>query len=81
MCYALLEKCLLLCKTCYNYTINPLKPKLIQIIFKNSVRTSKRTQSVTITNTNLLKLFKEIIAAYVEKNTEPISTKRRVTDC
>jgi hypothetical protein len=31
-----------------------LKPKLVWIIFKNAVRTSKRTQPVTITNISLL---------------------------
>jgi len=37
---------------------NPLKPKLVQIIFKNSVRTSKRTPHFTITKINWLTLFK-----------------------
>jgi hypothetical protein len=32
--------------------INPLKPKLIQIIFKNSVRTAKKTRLFTITKIN-----------------------------
>jgi hypothetical protein len=32
--------------------INPLKPKLAKIIFKNSVRTAKKTQHFTITKIN-----------------------------
>jgi hypothetical protein len=38
---------------------------------KNSVRTSKRTQRVTITNINLLTMFKEIMAVYIEIHAEP----------
>jgi hypothetical protein len=45
-----------------NGTINPLKPKLVYIVFKNSVRTSKRTPQFTITNMNTLILFKETVA-------------------
>jgi hypothetical protein len=44
-----------------NITINPLKPKLVKTVFKNSVRTSKRTPHFTITKINWLTLFKEII--------------------
>jgi hypothetical protein len=33
-------------------TINPLKPKLVQIIFNNSVRTAKKTQLFTIAKIN-----------------------------
>jgi hypothetical protein len=40
-------------------------------IFKNSVRTSKRTPHFTITKINWLTLFKEIIAVYTENHTEP----------
>jgi hypothetical protein len=39
-----------------------LKPKLVQMLFKNSFRTSKRTLHFTITKINRLMLFKEIIA-------------------
>jgi hypothetical protein len=59
---------------------NPLKPKLVEIIFKNSVRTAKKTQLFTITKINWLKLFKEIIAFYSEDHTKPINTKYRVND-
>jgi hypothetical protein len=38
--------------------INPLKTKLFYILFKNSVRTSKRTPTFTITKINWLTLFK-----------------------
>jgi hypothetical protein len=41
-----------------------LKTKLVQIIFKNSVRTAKKTLHFTITKINWLTLFKEIIAVY-----------------
>jgi hypothetical protein len=50
------------------------------IIFKNSVRTTKRTQYATITNINLLTLFKEIIAVYTDNLIETLKTKHRVTD-
>jgi len=48
------------------------------MLFKNSVRTSKRTPHLTITNVNPLTLFKEIIDVYSQNRTEPINTKRRV---
>jgi len=51
------------------------------MLFKNSVRTSKRTPHVTITKINCLMLFKEIIAVYSENHTNPIKTKYRITDC
>jgi hypothetical protein len=54
------------------------------MLFKNPVRTSKKTQHFTITKINWLMLFKEIIAVYSENNTKPINTllvKFRVTDC
>jgi hypothetical protein len=47
-----------------------LKPKLVKIIFKNSVRTAKKTQYFTITKINWLTLFKEIIAVYSENHTK-----------
>jgi len=37
---------------------NPLKTKLVDILFRNSVRTSKRTPHFTITKINWLTLFK-----------------------
>jgi hypothetical protein len=40
----------------------------MQIIFKNSVRTAKKTQHFTITKINRLTLFKEIIAVYCENH-------------
>jgi hypothetical protein len=48
--------------------INPLNPKLVKVIVKNTVRASKRTSHFTIRNINLLTLFKEMIAVYIEKS-------------
>jgi hypothetical protein len=45
-------------------------PKLVKIIFKNSVRTAKETHHFTITKINWLTLFKEIIAVYSENHTK-----------
>jgi hypothetical protein len=53
---------------------------LVKIIFKNSVRTSKRTQLATVTNINLLSLFKEVIAVYTENQVELLNTKYGVSD-
>jgi len=39
-------------------SFNPLKTKLFYILFKNPVRTSKRTPTFTITKINWLTLFK-----------------------
>jgi hypothetical protein len=38
------------------------------MLFKNSVRTSKRTQYFTITKINWLMLFKEVIVVYIESH-------------
>jgi hypothetical protein len=54
--------------------MNPLKPKLVKIIYKNSVRTAKKTQHFTITKINWLTLFKEIIAVYTENHMKHINT-------
>jgi hypothetical protein len=61
--------------------INPLKPKLILIIFKNSGHTSKKTQHLSIIKINWLMLFREIIAVSAENHMKPTNTKCRVTDC
>jgi hypothetical protein len=61
-------------------TINPLKPMPVFILFKEIVRTSKKTPHFTITKMKWLKLFKEVIAFYYEKYKKPINTKCRVTD-
>jgi hypothetical protein len=45
------------------------------MLFKNSVRTSKRTQHFTITKINLLVLFKEIIAVSSDNYTNLIISK------
>jgi hypothetical protein len=60
--------------------VNPLKPKLVEIVFKNSVRTAKKTLHFTITKINWLTLFKELIVVYCENYTNHINTKWRVID-
>jgi len=50
------------------------------MLFKNAVRTSKRTLHFTITNINWLTLFKEIIAVYIENHAKPINTNCSITD-
>jgi hypothetical protein len=52
---------------------NPLNPKLTEIIFKNSVRTAKKTPHFTITKINWLTLFKKIIAVYTENHKKHMS--------
>jgi hypothetical protein len=49
--------------------------KLVQMTFKNSVRTAKKTPHFTITKINWLTLFKEIIAVYSENHTKHKNTK------
>jgi hypothetical protein len=58
--------------------LNPLKPKLIYIIYKNSVCTSKRTTHFTIRKIKFLMMFKEIIVVYNENCTESINTICRI---
>jgi hypothetical protein len=55
--------------------------KLVYILFKNSVRTSKRTPTFTITKINWLIPFKERIAVYRENHSKPINTKFGITCC
>jgi hypothetical protein len=44
------------------------------MLFKNPVRTSKRTQHFTITEINWFNwLFKEIIAVYCASHTKPVN--------
>jgi hypothetical protein len=50
------------------------------MLFKNSVRTSKRTPHFTIAKINWLTLFKEIILISSEDYTKPKNTKYSVTD-
>jgi hypothetical protein len=50
------------------------------MLFKNSVRTSKRTPHFTITKINWLTLFKEIISVYNENHMESINTKYKVAN-
>jgi hypothetical protein len=48
------------------------------MLFKNPVRTSKRTPHFTITKINWLTLFKEIIAVCSENNAKPINRLQRM---
>jgi hypothetical protein len=59
--------------------LRPLELKIIQIIFRNSVRTSKRTH-FTVTKITLLMLFKEIIVVSTEKHKKAINTECGVID-
>jgi hypothetical protein len=45
------------------------------MLFKNPVRTSKRTPYFTITKINWLTLFKEVIDVYTGKHLKSINTK------
>jgi hypothetical protein len=51
------------------------------MLFKISVRTSKRTPHFAVTKIKWLTLFKEIIDVYSEKHTKQINTKCSITDC
>jgi hypothetical protein len=42
-----------------------MNPKLIEIIFENPIRTSKKTQHVSSTTVSWLIVFKKIIATYM----------------
>jgi hypothetical protein len=53
---------------------SPLKPQLVLIIFKHSVRAPMKTQLITITKNNQLIPVKEIIAAYSENLMKPTNT-------
>jgi hypothetical protein len=46
--------------------------KFVHLTLKNSVPTSQKTDSVSITKTNMLMLFWEIIAVYSSSNTKHI---------
>jgi hypothetical protein len=62
------------------FNLVPLwSPKLVWIIFKNLLRTAKKTQHFTVTRINRLTLFKEIIAVYNESRKK--STKWSVIYC
>jgi lipoate-protein ligase B len=51
-----------------------LNLKLIEISLKTSVRTAKKTQLFTVTEINLLTLFKEIITVGPENSTKHKNT-------
>jgi hypothetical protein len=74
--YTALIQTYYICKT----TTNPLKPKLIYMIYKNSVRTSKRTSYFTITKINWLMLCKGVTVLFrIIQN--PLIQNAGVTDC
>jgi hypothetical protein len=60
---------------------NPLKPKLVWQVVKNSVRTAKKTQYVTTKKINCLTLFKKLNPVYTKNHTKQINTKYRFIDC
>jgi hypothetical protein len=67
------------------FTLNPSNVGVIfqeEVIFKNSVRTAKKTQHFAITKIKWLMLFLEIIAVCSENHTKPITlrAKCRVTN-
>jgi hypothetical protein len=59
---------------------NDRKPRsswpVVQIIFKDSVRTAEKTPHFTVTKINCLTLFKEIIDVYCEKRVKFMNTHR-----
>jgi hypothetical protein len=58
------------------YHANPLKHKVHvnSLIFKDSVRTAKKTPHFTITKINWLTLFKEMVDVYSENHTKHLNT-------
>jgi hypothetical protein len=65
---------LLLCND-VNHGINPLNPKIIFIIYKDSVPAAKKMQpTVPLQRYYWLTFFKEIIPVYSENHTKPINT-------
>jgi hypothetical protein len=62
----------------YIIYFNPLEAELVQIIFKNSVRTSKITLHLNITKINWLMLFQEMITIYSENHLKLVNTRYSV---
>jgi hypothetical protein len=61
--------------------VNPLKPKLIQIIFNNSVLNSEKIHCFSIKK---IGLFSKIIAVYSENHMKPVNIlcgQNAVADC
>jgi hypothetical protein len=73
-----LSRVLLHLYTILNFDINLGRAVLI---FKNSVRSARKTRHFTITKINFIMLFKEIIAVYTEIRTRPMNAKCTDTDC
>jgi hypothetical protein len=53
----------------------PLRPKRVQIIFKNLVFTAKKTLHFTITKINWLILLKEITGIKIDKYKKTVNKK------
>jgi hypothetical protein len=54
--------------------LSPLKTEFLQIIYKDSVRTSQETYYASATKPNGLMLFRETVAVYCENQMEHINT-------
>jgi hypothetical protein len=54
-----------------------IKPWANQITFKHSVRTSKKTQHLTITTINWLMPFREIFYVFYEKTRKEVASESR----
>jgi hypothetical protein len=55
------------------HVINPLKPKLIKILVKDSVPMAEKTQHFSIAKIRWFMLFEEIITIYSEIHMKPIN--------
>jgi hypothetical protein len=64
----------------WNFDFHIGEAMFVQIIFKNSVRTSKRTQHSTITKIKWITLFTETIPVYSQEHMKA-TTKYSLTDC
>jgi hypothetical protein len=56
-----------------------MKPSDFGVTFTNSARTAKKTPHITVTKTNRLTLFKEMIAVYCENHTKPVTNSQLLT--
>jgi hypothetical protein len=63
------------------FNVTPFEAEARLKIFKNSVRTSKRTLHFTITMIIWVMLFTDIVTVYAENHINPINTKYSITDC
>jgi hypothetical protein len=47
----------------------------VQVVFKSSVPTAKKTAHSSVTKNKFLTQIKEIISVYTESHSKPVSTK------